>query len=74
MRRFYPSDLNLCHMVPRTVESKSDSRAEAGGGRGWVSVQTGPSIVHSEGGPIPSSRESVPTKAFQRGKCPGGNL
>lgn len=31
MKRFYPSDLNLCHMVPQTVVLKSDGGGEVGG-------------------------------------------
>lgn len=41
MKRFYPSDLDLCHMVPQTAELKSDAGRGAGpvGGLGSVRIR-----------------------------------
>lgn len=62
MKRFYPSDLNLCHMVLLAVEPKSASGRGAGGGR---HIQIHPSVGHSEGSLVLTLGRLFPQKPFK---------
>lgn len=62
MKRFYPSDLNLCHMVPQTVALKSDGGGEVGGrGRGRGREAGGGQHISHRASMGLSDRSPVPT-------------
>ena len=76
MKCFYPSELNLCHMVPKllhwsqTVAGRLWGRGVSGGQH----IQTRPQWGSVIGVSRPYSWEAVPTNSFKREKCPWVNL
>ena len=66
MKRFYPSDLYLCHMVLLAVEPKSASgRGGQGVGEGGRHIQIHPSVGHSEGSLVLTLGRLFPQKHFK---------